>query len=206
MRKRPIQAAFETDLEEEEQRQDDQLQRLKNVFQRYRDAKCPVKKAHPQSVTSLARMQSERMLQVLDKYGDDATIEGMERFCNERFWLEKGLPLNAFYKFQDRWIEDSNSGAEEPEDTGAGRSSYQRTDAVQKYSDLSEGVVKISQPNILRQQLIGQIQLAIGIAIRRGDKDSESYFLRMGEEIKPKDAPQELINEVERKVKEYTNV
>lgn len=202
---KPIQRAFDSSLEEEEQQQDNQLQRLKSVFQRYRDAKCPVKKAHPQSVTSLAKTQADRMIPVLDKYGDDATIEGMERFCEEQFWLEKGLPLNAFYKFQERWIEDRRDSES---NIHSNQSGYQPTTETEVKTDNGSSDYSYESADraiIARQQLISQIQLAAALAIRRGDTDSESYFMRSLGDIKPKDCPKETIKEVSEKVEGYLN-
>lgn len=204
MKTKPKQIAFNPDIEEAEAERDDELQRLKNVFQRYRDAKCPIKKVHPQSVTSLAKSQHDRMMQVLDKYGDDRTIEGMERFCNEQFWIEKGLPLNAFYKFQDRWCEDS--GTEEPQDSsGSGRGNQ----SVREPEDESIDRIYFCQRSdevIRKRKILSKIDLAVASAVRRRDEDSVSAFLRMVEEIKPRDAEESALNEAERVVEEYLNV
>jgi hypothetical protein len=185
MRKRSIQAAFDPLIEEEEQVKDESLQRVKNVFQRYRNARCPIKKVHPQSVTSLSKSQMGRMLPVLDKYGDDATIRGMERFCEEEFWLSKGLPLNAFYKFTDRWIAVA-------EETYTGEAE----ELPPVY-----GLCEVSKPKVNRMGVRAKLEDCIR---RAGTNDKQrSYYSDALETVKDKSTSDEEVLKYEKEANEY---
>lgn len=139
------------------------------VFQKYRNAKCP-NKAHPQSVTNLCKRHGHRVATLLEAYSMEDVESAMDKFCQDEYWREKGLPFNAFFKLTASFMPKPEMQEEEPAKP--------------------EPLPSTPPEVVSKVKLKDDIQKCIAISTRMGHQEKSIEFTKAANSIKGKDVSQ----------------
>jgi len=154
----------------------------RGVFQKYRDAKVP-NKSHPQSVTNLCKKHGHRVAPLLEAYSMDEVETAMERFCQDGYWRERGLPFNAFFKLTDSFMPKPEKPETPPEQP--------------------EFIPAVDPTVISKIKLKDDLQKAIAISSRMGHGEINEALVKTANLIKGKDVSQFTLESADRLVSKY---
>lgn len=62
------------------------------------------------SAQSLSKNYGERLGEIIQEFGEDATRDGLKEFMHDEYWQKNGLPLFAFMKHPHKWIQENAPG------------------------------------------------------------------------------------------------